>query len=394
MAKFITGLDIGSSRIKVLVAKEGEKNLELVWKYERESEGVRRGVVVDGERVSGILKEIFSQASRDLTKKINSVVLGLNGSHLFAIPTKGVISVSRADQKISEEDVQRVLKEAQAINLGTNKEIFDIFPQEFVIDGEGKIKEAVGLKGIKLEVKALALAGFSPYFENLKKAVLDANLEILDLVFHPLAAARSCLDERQKELGVCLTDFGAGTTSLAVFLEGDLVHLAVLPVGSSNITNDLAIGLKIEPEIAERIKLEYGVAFRKGKDEKYKLEIDGEEPLILSQKILTRIIEPRLTEIFNEVTKELKKIGLEKRLPAGIVLTGGGAKMPRLLELAKKKFSLNCRLGRPKGISGIEDDPSLAVVAGLVLAGTDFGEEISKIGFASKIKRFFKIFLP
>lgn len=397
--RFITGLDIGSSKIKVLVAKKGKGgDLELVSKMEEDSEGIRRGVVIDPEKLSERLKNLFLRISEESGQKIGSVYVNLGGSHLFSTPSKGVVSVSRADQKISEEDVQRVLKEAQAISLSSNKEIFDVIPRKFIIDGEKGIKEPLGLQGVRLEAEVLALGGFTPYLKNLSQAVVNAELEILDMIPSPIAAARAVLTEKSKELGVALVEIGAGTTNLTVFEEGDLIHFAVLPMGSANITNDIAIGLKTDIEIAERIKIEYGSAILKGKNLRQKIDIGEDTPLIFSQKFLVKIIGERVSEIFGEVNKELKKISKEKLLPAGIVFTGGGAKLPKLIELAKDRFHLPCRLGKPKGISGLEDDMSLSTVAGLVLLGTDLegkeaGFEFGK-GIGSKIKRFFKIFIP
>jgi len=262
----ITGLDIGTSKIKVLlVSQSKDGKLELVLKEEENSEGVRRGVTIDPERVSNILEGLFPKISEEVGQKVNSVYVNLGGSHIFCTPSHGLVSVSRADQKISEEDINRVLKEAQAINLSSNKEIFDVLPKEFIIDGEGGIKEPFGLQGVRMEAEVLALGGFSPYLKNAREAVLGADLEILDMVPGPITAARAVLTERQKELGVALLDIGAGTTGFAVFEEGNLLHLAVLPVGSNNITNDIVIGLKIDAEIAERIKIEYGASIFKGK---------------------------------------------------------------------------------------------------------------------------------
>ena len=399
MAKpfIITGLDIGTSKIKVLlVSQSKDGKLELVSKEEENSEGVRRGVIIDPERVSNILKILFSRISEKVGQKINSVYLNLGGSHLFSTPSHGLVSVSRADQKISEEDIQRVLEACQAINLFSNKEIFDVIPREFIIDGERGIKEPLSLQGVRLEAEVLALGGFSPYLKNAKEAVLLSDLEILDMVPGPLAAARAVLTAKQKELGVALLDIGAGTTGLAVFEEGDLLHLAVLPVGSTNITNDIAIGLKIDAEIAERIKIEYGASILKGKNVRQKIDIGEETPLIFSQKFLIKIIKDRVLEIFEEVNKELKKIGKEKKLPGGIVLTGGGAKLAKITELAREKFHLPSRIGKPREISGLEDDSILATVCGLVFWGVDFEEKTfeSKGGIGSKIKKIFKIFIP
>ena len=399
MAKpsIIAGLDIGTSKIKVLlVSQSNEGKLELVLKKEENSEGVRRGVIIDPERISDILRGLFSRISEEVGQKINSVYLNLGGSHIFCTPSHGLISVSRADQKISEEDINRVLKEAEAINLSSNKEIFDVLPKEFIINGEKGIKEPLGLQGVRLEVEVLALGDFSPYLKNAREAVLGANLKILDMVPNPLAAARAVLTEKQKESGVALLDIGAGTTGFAVFEEGNLLHLAILPVGSANITNDIAIGLKIDAEIAERIKIEYGASIFKGKNVHQEIDIGEEAPLIFSQKFLTKIVEDRILEMFEEVNKELKKIGRERKLVGGIVLAGGGAKLPKIAELAREKFHLPSRVGKPKGILGLDDDPGLATVCGLVLGGADFERKTSKSkeGLGSKIKKIFKIFIP
>lgn len=395
----ICALDIGTSKIKILLAdKNKEGNLELISKIEEPAEGIRRGVIVDVEKVSNILLVLFQRISTEAGKKINSVYTALNGCHLFSVLSRGLVSVSRADQKISEEDVQRVLQAAQTINLPSNKEIFDAIVKEFIVDGQAGVKEAVGLRGVRLEAEVLALGGFSPYLENQKKAILAADLEILDTIPAPMAAARAVLTEKQEELGVAVVGIGAGTTGLAVFEEGDLLHLAVLPIGSANITDDIAIGLKIDVEIAERIKQEYGSCLFKGKDTRQKINLGENSPLVFSKKFLVKIISERVAELFNQVNQELKKIGKEKLLPGGIVLTDGGAKLPKILELAKDKFHLPVRIGKPKGISGLEEDLGLAVACGLVLYGADSQEREKSLefgrGITSKLKKFFKIFIP
>jgi len=399
-ANIITGLDIGTAKIKILVVniKKKEGKLELISEIEESSDGLRRGIIIDGEKVSNILNNLSLRISQEAGQKINSVYVNLGGCHLFSTPSRGVVSVSRADQKISEEDIQRVLQQAQDIPLSLNKEIFDAVVREFIIDGERGIREPFGLQGVRLEAEVLALGGFSPYLGNLSQAILDSGLEILDMIPSPVAAARAVLSERQKELGVGLLDIGAGTTSLAIFEEGNLVHLAIFPMGSANITNDIAIGLKTDIDIAERIKIEFGSCFFKGKNIRHKIDVGEEEPLIFSKKFLIKIIEDRVSEIFNEINKELKKISKERLLPAGIVLTGGGAKLPKILELAKIKFGLPVRLGKPKGISGLDDDLSLSTACGLILLGADAQEKGKTFefwkGLGSKIKKLFKIFIP
>ena len=396
--RIITGLDIGTASIKVLVAAEepGGSGLELISKIEKNSDGVRGGTVVNVEKVSNIVRNLFLKISQDLGQKINSVYVNLSGSHIFSIPSRGLVSVSRADQKISQEDIQRVLQAAGAISLSSNKEIFEAFAKEFIVDGERGIKEALGLDGVRLEVEVLALGGFSPYLENAKQAVLESDLDILDMVPSPIAAARAILTERQKELGVAILDIGAGISNLAIFEEGSLIHLVVLPMGSGNITNDIAIGLKTDIDVAERVKIEYGSCSFESKDKKQNVDLGEDEPLVFSQKFLTKIVSYRISEIFEQVNKELKKISKDKLLPAGVVLIGGGARLPKIVELAKNKLHLPVRLGRPKGISGLEGSLDLATAYGLVLMGADSDEQQKGSGgkMFSRIKKIFKIFIP
>ena len=398
----IAGLDIGTSSIKNLIVsreqtKDGETVLELVGNTQVASDGVRRGTVVNTEKVSNISRDLFLKTEQDFGHRIDSVYVNLGGSHIFSLPSRGLVSVSRADQKISQEDVNRVLNEAKAINLSSNKYIFDVFPKEYIIDGVSGIKEARGLEGVRLEVEALAVGGFGPYFDNLGQAVSNSGLEVAEMIPSAIAAAKATLDEKQKELGVAILDIGAGISSLAVFEEGSLIHLAVLPMGSVNITKDIAIGLKTDFEIAEKIKIGYGACSSKGKDVKRKMSLGGGEHIVFTQRFLTNIISSRISEILDEANKELKKVSKEKLLPAGIVLTGGGVKLPRIVDLAKDRLKLPVRLGRPQGINGLEPDPSLATVCGLVLAGAE-GEQDLSGGVSGKIlsrlKKVFRIFIP
>jgi len=406
-AHLITGLDIGTSAIKTLVAQKSlNSELEVISQVQEPASGTRKGVVIDTEEVSNILENILERVKTETGARINSVYLNVGGSHIFSTSSHGLVSVSRADQKISEEDVNRVLQAAQTFSLPSNKEIFDVFPREFIVDGEKGIKEALGMQGVRLEAEVLVLGGFSPYLKNLTQAVLNSNLQILDMIPSPISSARACLSPRQKELGVAILDIGAGTSGLAVFEEGDLIHLAIFPIGSGSITNDIAIGLKTDIDVAERIKIEYGSCLLsppKASRKKEKIEIGGLEPLVFSQKQLVSIIEARVSEIFDQVNKELKKISREKLLPAGVVLTGGGSKLPKIVDLAKKELKLPCRLGKPQGFLDATlpppKDPSLATVCGLVLEGADLETErppsmFRRTNLLSKLKRIFKIFIP
>lgn len=405
MAKptIITGLDIGTSSIKMLVAakRNGELNLEVIAQAKEPSFGVRRGVIIDIEKAGKIVQSLLDRVRAETGQKIDSVHVNIGGSHIFTTYSRGTVAVSRADKKVSKEDVERVIQAAQTFSLPSNNEILDVFPKEFAVDGQGKIKEVVGMQGVRLETEVLVLAGFSPYKNNLTQTVLSSDLQILDIVPSPLASSLAVLTPRQQEIGVALLDIGAGTTELSVFEDGDLVHLAIFPIGSSNITNDIAIGLKIDIDTAESLKIERGCCVFKGKDKKERIETEGEEDLILSQKTLTRIITARVGEIFEEVKKELKKIQKYELLPAGIVLTGGGAKLPKIVEFAKKELKLPCRIGKPYNFVGLEDDLSFSTACGLVLTGAGAGEESPfgedslaafKGNFGSAIKKIFRSF--
>lgn len=400
--RIITGLDIGSSVIKTLVVLDNPKEgqLQVLSQAQEASSGVRKGVVVNIEEVANAINSCLEKAREQSRQKLDEVFVNINGSHIFCIPSRGLVSVSRADQKISQEDIERVLSAAQTFSLSANKEILDVIPREFIVDGEKGIKEPFGLKGVRLEVEALALGCFSPYLKNLTQAVLAAGVQINDLFFTPLASARAVLKPREKELGVAVLDIGAGTSSLAVFEEGDLIHMVTFPFGSANITNDIAIVLKIDIDTAEKIKLEFGSCLSQKEKKKEKIKRDFTvESLTFPRKKLFDIIEARISEIFNQVNKELKKIGRYALLPSGIVLTGGGANMLKILELAKKEFKLPCRLGLPQGFSSFKEDSTFSTVCGLVLLSLDNQERFhhsfsSDSGFSEKLKKIFRIFLP
>ena len=407
MAKpyIITGLDIGTGFIKMLSIskKAGDNDFEIVGFAQAPSLGIRRGVVVDIPKVSAIISSLASQISEDSGLSIQEVYVNLGGSHIFCTSSKGLVSVSRADQKISEEDIDRVLKAAQAISLSSNKEIIEVLPKEFIVDGGSGVKEALGMEGVRLEAEALILCGFSPYLKNSTATISSSGLTLNDMVFSSIASAKAVLTPREKELGVCVLDIGSGTTDMAVFEEGSLIHAAVFPVGSSHITNDIAICLKTDIDAAEKIKIEFGScsSLKKGKEKKIKVdfkeEFGDEGSLVFSKKELNNIIEARVGEIFDLANKELKTISRQGMLPAGIVLTGGGAKLPGIKDMAKKSLKLPCRIGTSKISYNFQEDPGLSVLCGLVLEGIEAEKErmvpIGK-GMLGRFKRMFKIIIP
>lgn len=399
----VAGLDIGTHSIKALVAQKKGKDWEVLSYAEVPSFGLRKGAVVSIEETSKNIQMTMAGLEKDCNRRISSAFVNIGGSHIYVTPSDGIISVSRADQRISKEDVERVLQATRAVNIGSkNDEILDVIPREFIIDDQKGIKDPENLMGMRLEAKVLLLCYFQPYFTNLTQAVLGSKLQINDVLASPLAAANAVLTPQQKELGVALIDMGAATTSLAVFEEGILIHLAVFPIGSSNITNDIAIGLKTEVAIAESIKKQHGTCMfakteKAAKDQsRKKIEVfDKSSSISFTKKNLVDIIEPRVSEILDLVQKELKKINRQELLPGGIVLTGGGAKIPKIKELTKETLKLACEIGIPTGIIGLQEDPALATVVGLALEGVEPGKDESPIeSWIAKFKKWLKGFIP
>ncbi|MBU2545152.1 cell division protein FtsA [Patescibacteria group bacterium] len=407
MAKphIITALDIGSDTVKLLSAcrKNSGEGFEVLAQYQEPSLGIRKGVVINVSQVSKTISSLIEKAEQDCGIKIDKVYANIGGGHISSVSSRGLVSVSRADRKISQEDVDRVINAARTLPLHSNKEIIQVFPKEFIVDGQTGVREVVDMEGVRLEAETLLLCGFAPYINNSSHTILDAGLQVNDLIPDPLASAKSVLTPREKELGVCVLDIGSGTTGMAVYEEGSLTHAAVFPVGSGHITNDIAICLKTDIDTAEKIKLEYGrckeVTKKQDKKSEKNIKLDGEDQLEFSIKLLTDIIDARVSEIFNLAGKELKKISKQGMLPAGIVLTGGGAKLIGIRDLSKKELKLPCRVGKPKEFVGFDAETNLATLCGLVLEGFDIESDIKHLSIkkdrlTSRLKNIFRTFVP
>lgn len=394
MAKPIIGtIDIGSSSVKGLICQKLEEKdqYQVIAHCLLKSDGIRRGAVIDPQKTEEVIKKTKNRLEAISRIKLKNVLVNIGGHHIFVKPVKGAVAISRADQKVSQEDIERVLDEAKATSLPLNKEVLDIYPKEYIIDEERGIKDPLGLRGIKLEMEGIVTCVFSPYLENLKDAVLGAGLNIIDIVPNPIADAYALLTPQQKELGVVLIDIGAGTTSMAVFEEGQLIHLAIFPIGSSNISNDIAIALKTEIETAQKIKEEFGKLIFSKTNRKEKIKLDSGETFVFSTRDFSKAAKARIDDIFDLVKKELKKISKYGKLPAGVVLTGGGSKIPGIVDYAKKELSLPARLGKIKKFIGPQLDERFSVACGLAIIGLE--EEQSEEGIISKLLKKFRKFI-
>lgn len=368
------GLDIGSTKVCCIVGlhEEGAAYPSIIGVGTAPTSGMRKGVVVDVEETVSSITAAVDEAERISGIAIDRATIGVDGGHVQSLNSKGVIAVGRADQEITVDDLQRVEEAATAIQLPPNREILQVFPRSYTVDAQTNVKDPVGMNGVRLEVEAHIVTGATPAIKNLDRSIYQAGIEIQGQVLVPLAAARAVLTKRQKELGVAVIDIGGGTTGIAVYEEGDVLSSSVLPVGAGHITNDLAIGLKTDIDTAEKIKLKYVRAHtaKSNLNEKIHLdELEGEDNFV-TRRELQDIAGARLEEIFQLVRAELKKAGKDHLLPGGVVLTGGGAKMPGIEELAKELLQLPASIGKPEGFSGIVDrinDPAFAAPVGLML---------------------------
>lgn len=400
-------MDIGTYNIRAVVAqfRVGQEKLHILGVGATPSFGLRRGVVVDiGETVNGI-KQVIGEVEKAANVSVESAIVNIGGSHISCRFSKGVVAVSRADGEISEEDKERAIKAARTIPIPQNRELLHVIPRHFAVDEEKFIKDPVGMSGVRLEADALLIEGSTPFIKNLAKCLHEAEIGIENLVLSNLASAKAVLTKRQKELGVLVLDFGGGTTGLTVFEEGEIVHACVLPIGGTHITNDLAIGLRTSVDVAEKAKVEYGLASPEevGKKEIIDLsKIGGEEEV--PRKYIAEIIHARLDEILSLVNRELKKIGRQGLLPAGVVLVGGGAKIPGIAEMAKQELKLPTQIGFPINVEGVlnrVDDPAFATVIGLaswVSRGTAKNVRLTGSpvfnNVLSRVKKFLKSFIP
>lgn len=403
------GIDVGSTKVVTCVGKFENGTTDIIGMGKSINQGIRKGTIVDIEETVSAISASLAEAERLSGMAIQGAIVGINGHHIKSEDSKGVIAVSRADGEITEPDVTRAIEASKAIPNVPNREILHVIPRNFIIDGQEEIRDPLGMTGIRLEVNSNIISTSTNALKSLNRAVEQSGIQPNDIVFSPIASAKMLLSKRQMDIGVIIVDIGASTTSFAVYEEGDLISCGVIPIGASHITNDIAIGLRTNIDIADLIKLKYGYAIPDKIPEKEEInlnKLDKNEDGVASLKYVSEIIEARLNEIFLIIKNELIKIDRDGTLPAGIVLTGGGARTEGIIELAKTTLCLPTQVGKPIAeISGLVDkldDPIYATSIGLMLWGKDkigggnsFNFDVAGMnGIINKVRSTLKHFLP
>lgn len=408
--QIITGLDIGSSKIRVVVGQydRDTRDLHIIGATEHPSNGIINGNIVSVEDVVSSISIVLEKVERIIGTPIEKAIISISGPHVKSITSQGVVAVAKADGEIKDEDIDRVLEAAQAVATPPNYEILHVVPQNYKVDNQEDVKDPIGMNGVRLEVNAQIIMALSSQIKTMTKCVYRTGVDVQDLVFSILADSEAVLNKEQKELGVVLVNIGATTTGVAVFEEGDLLHTAVLPIGSSHITNDLAIGLRTSIKIAEQVKLEHATCvsddIRKRDDIDLNL-IDPElgKRTMVSKHEVAKITQARVEEIFDMVGQELKEVNRFGMLPSGVVLTGGGAKLNGIVELAKKQLQLPVFLAKSQKIKTVVDkiyDLSYSNALGLILwenknkGEVNWSSSINLGGLVSKIPKWIKSLMP
>lgn len=411
--KIITGIDVGSTKVSTIITSVSEGKTSVIGVSGAvPSKGINRGYVVDIDDTVESISQSLERAERMAGVSVSKAFVTVSGSHIKTQNSHGVVAVSSQNSEISQTDVIRVTEAAQAVSLPSSEEIIHVIPRDFIVDAQRGVRDPVGMSGIRLEVETNIIYGSTTSMRNLAKCVEQVGVEVNDMVFTALASSESVLTDTEKELGTLLVDIGGGTTALIAYIEGSPVYSAVLPIGARHVTHDLAIGLRTRLEEAEKIKLKlsekkhsYMTIEQNQDDEMLDVAEFGLEEERIPKKFLYEVIDARLNEIFKLVALEVEKAGLTGKLPAGVVLTGGGALTAGIERMAKRGLRAPVRVGLPRGVTGLIDEirgPHFSASIGAVLygvkamqsgAGLSFDSGKGNIvkalsGFTSKIKSF------
>jgi cell division protein FtsA len=372
----LVGLDIGTSKVVAIVAEvspEGE--IEVIGIGSSASRGLKRGVVVNIESTVQSIQRAVEEAELMAGCEINTVYTGIAGSHVKSINSHGIVAIR--DKEVTASDVERVIDAAKAVAIPADQRVLHVLPQEFIIDSQEGIPEPIGMSGVRLEAKVHLVTGAVSAAQNIVKCVQRCGLTVEDIVLEQLASSYAVLTDDEKELGICLVDLGGGTTDIAVFCGGAIQHTAVIPIAGSQVTNDIAVSLRTPAQYAEEIKIKYACALSQlaNPDETIEVPSVGDRPpRRLARQTLAEVVEPRYEELFHLVRKELRRAGFEELIAAGVVLTGGSAKMEGAIDLAEEVFHMPVRLGVPQHVDGLADvvrNPIHATGVGLLLYARD-----------------------
>lgn len=374
---FVTGLDVGTENVRAVIATVGKDNeIAIVGYNEGKSSGMRKGIPANLTGPASAIDKMLGDAERMGGYDVRNAYVSVNGSTLISTNTEGMIAVGTAEHEINDDDLDRVEDVAVSGRIPANRDVLDVVALEYALDGQGGIKDPLGMSGARLEMRACVVSALTPNCENLRKATMTADVHADRLIPAVVAAAKAVLSERQKENGVAIVDLGAATTSIAIYEEGDLQYVSVIPIGSNNITNDLAIVLAINPELAEEIKTRFITGdFDTEKSPVIKIGKNNERAF--DRKEVEEVVKARLDEIFSEVRKKLKSAHYDQRLPEGIVLTGGGAKMRDIDSYAKKCLEAAVEIGVPRGLNGVSEaieKPEFATAVGLAMYAAESGD--------------------
>jgi cell division protein FtsA len=372
--RYLVGLDVGTSKCTAIVGELLEEGgVNIVGMGVAESHGIRRGVVVNLEAAVESIKKAIEEAELMAGVEVDTVHLAVSGPHVKGFNSRGVVAVAGKTREITHEDVRRAIDAAQGVALPSGRSILHVLPQDYVVDDQDGIGAPIGITGARLEVNVHIVTGATTSTQNIVAAVNRAGVEVAGMILGQLAASEAVLTPDEKELGVALADIGGGTADLAIFERGSLWHTAVVGVGGDHFTNDIAVGLRTPVPEAEKIKRKNGCALSAMVDDDETIEVasvGGRRPRVMARRILSEILQPRAEEIFHLLWDEIRRAGYEKSLNSGIVLTGGGAILEGLPEIAEQIFDLPIRRGCPTGVGGLADhvnSPAFASAVGLVL---------------------------
>ncbi|MGZ8192620.1 MAG: cell division protein FtsA [Methylobacter sp.] len=396
----IVGLDIGTSKVSAIVGElTSDGNIEVIGIGSSASRGLKKGVVVNLESTVQSIQRAIEEAELMAGCQIKSVFAGIAGSHIRSLNSHGIVAIK--DKEVTQYDIDRVIDSARAVAIPADQKILHILPQEFVIDLQDGIKEPIGMSGIRLEAKVHMVTGSVSASQNIIKCIRRCGLEVEDIVLEQLASCNSVLTEDEKELGVCLIDIGGGTTDIAIFVEGAIKHTAVIPIAGDQVTNDIAVALRTPTVNAEDIKRKYACALTQLASVDGVIEVPSigdRAPRKISTQNLAEIIEPRYEELILLVQSELRRSGYEELIAAGIVLTGGSAKVMGLIELAEEIFHMPVRMGTPQNVTGLTEvvkNPIHSTGVGLLIYGKEHqgigrSNESEGFGWFSKMKNWFQ----